>query len=206
MNKPLPAGAAAAVPSSSTELWCWRHPRAEGAAGRCIGRTNLAVDPRRAKRLAHRIRGVARRHGLPHEAWVSPLRRCCDVGRWLRRWGWRVHVDQRLRELDFGAWDGQPWTHIAWHEVEAWQADLLHHAPGGGETLAALALRVQAFVTGAGPGPRLVVTHGGWINALRVVPAGGGSVNAAHWPAPPRCGALWRQTVALPLASAGCRL
>jgi alpha-ribazole phosphatase len=187
------------LPAGSVELWCWRHPRAEGAAGRCIGRTDLPVDPRRARRLAHRIRTIARRHGLPREASVSPLRRCRDVGRWLRRWGWAVAVDERLLELDFGAWDGRPWSQIAWADVDAWQADLLHHAPGGGETLHTLAGRVRAFSSSAAPGPRLVVTHGGWINALRVVVAGGdGPLDAAHWPAPVRCGGLWRQVLQVP--------
>jgi len=173
------------------ELWCWRHPRARGADGRCIGRTDLAVDPRRAKRLAHRIRAAARANGLPREVCVSPLARCRDVGRWLRRWGWRVQVDARLREVDFGHWDGRGWDQIAWAEVEAWQADLLQHAPGGGESLAALALRVQAFAA-EGQGTRLVVSHGGWLNALRVVPPGSAKLAAKDWPAPPRHGALLR--------------
>lgn len=184
----------------SVDLWCWRHPLAEGAAGRCIGRTDLAVDPRRAKRLAHRIRATARRHALPRQVWVSPLRRCRDVGRWLRRWGWRVQVDERLAELDFGAWDGLPWSQIAWAEVMAWQADLLHHAPGGGQSLHALAGIVSAFARDAGPGTRLVVTHGGWINALRAAVApDAGSVDAVRWPAPVACGGLWRQDLRLML-------
>lgn len=172
---------------SMVELWCWRHPRADGAAGRCIGRTDLAVDPRRAKRLAHRVRDAARRHRLPQAVWVSPLRRCRDVGRWLRRWGWRVHVDTRLRELDFGRWDGRRWDDIPWAEVEAWQADLLHHAPGGGETLQALAVRVQAFAAGH-DGCVLLVGHGGWINAARAVPPGCTVLPAAAWPAAPKHG------------------
>jgi alpha-ribazole phosphatase len=199
------------APAHAVDLWCWRHPRAEDSAGRCIGRTDLALDRRRAKRLAHRIRSAARWHGLPSAASVSPLRRCRDVGHWLRRWGWRVEVDARLQELDFGAWDGLPWSHVAWAEVEAWQADLLHHAPGGGESLHSLARRVQDFIDSAAPGPRLVVTHAGWINALRsvvtVLPpvvgragaadASGAahSIDAAQWPAPLPCGALWRQAV-----------
>ena len=191
---PAPAGARQQAPAGTGELWCWRHPRAEGAAGRCIGLTDLPVSPRRARRLAHRIRRVARLHGLPREVAVSPLRRCRDVGRWLRRWGWRVSVDERLRELDFGRWDGQCWRDIAWAEVGAWEADLLHHAPGGGESLAVLAQRVHAYAADAAraAAPCIVVSHGGWINALRAVPPGLSHLPSASWPAAPCCGALVR--------------
>ena len=183
---------------SAPLLWCWRHPRAIGASGRCIGQTDIAVDPRKARRLAHRIRAAVRHHGLLREVWVSPLQRSRDVGRVLAGWGWRVHVDARLMELNFGAWDGQPWSQIAWAEVEAWQADLLHHAPGGaahGETLALLAQRVQAFLAEAQAQgrPRLVVTHGGWLNALQQLPLllpPAVRLAVADWPAAPRHGAL----------------
>ena len=174
------------------EFWCWRHTAARGAAGRCIGRTDVAVDPRRAKRLAHRLRQQARRHGLPRVAWVSPLQRAAAVGAWLRRWGWRVQVDVRLAELDFGAWDGRPWSEVPWSEVEAWQQDLLHHAPGGGESLLQLAARVQAFARDAPPGPCQLVSHGGWVHALLHAPPGLQTLAAAAWPAPPRHGSLTR--------------
>ncbi len=181
-------------PPARPLLWCWRHPRAIGAAGRSIGRTDIAVDQRKARRLAHRVRALARREGLAREVWVSPLARSRDVGRHLARWGWRVHVDVRLAEMDFGCWDGRPWSDIAWAEVEDWQQDLLHHAPGGGETLAQLAARVQAFVadTTASGAPRLVVGHGGWLNALlqlpRLLPPAQ-ALAACDWPAPPGHGA-----------------
>lgn len=185
------------APASLPLLWCWRHPRALGAAGRCIGQTELPVDPRKARRLAHRIRAAVRRHGLPRQLWVSPLARARDVGRVLAGWGFEVRVDARLAELHFGAWDGQPWAAVAWAEVEAWQAELLHRPAGGaaGESLARLAQRVQAFVaeTQAAGTPRLVVTHGGWLNALallpRLLPPAQG-LPACAWPAPPRHGAL----------------
>ena len=61
-------------------LYAWRHPRAIGAEGRCIGRTDLHVDPRRAKRLAHRIRALARRQRLPRIVITSPLQRSRAVG------------------------------------------------------------------------------------------------------------------------------
>ena len=171
-------------------LLAWRHPKARGGAGRCIGQTDLAVDPRKAKRLAHRIRAVARRENLPRQVTVSSLRRAGDVGRWLARWGWRVQVDARLNELHFGAWDGRAWSDIAWAEVQAWQDDLLHHAPGGGESLAMLVARAQSFLAEPAPPVRLVVTHGGWMNAWLHVPPGALAVPACNWPPAPKHGSL----------------
>lgn len=174
------------------DLWLWRHPRATGAAGRCIGQTDLPVDRRRAKRLAQRIRRAARLHHLPRVVWTSPLRRCADVGRWLARWGWQHRVDARLLELDFGRWDGQPWAAIAHADVAAWEADFAHHAPGGGEALAALVARCRDFAAAraAAGAPLLVVAHAGWMQASAC--ADPLALQAATWPSAPRHGSLRR--------------
>ena len=175
-------------------LWLWRHPRADGATGRCIGRTDLRVDPRRSKRLAHRVRATARRHGLPHQVFTSPLARCRAVGAWLARWGWTHVVDERLLELDFGHWDGRPWSTVGEAEVHAWSADLLHHRPGGGEPLSRLLGRVQSFCRDAPP-DALAVTHAGWMQALHLLRHANGpitAVAAASWPPPPAHGCLLR--------------
>ena len=177
------------IEQGQPELLAWRHPKMRGAAGRCIGQTDLVVDPRKAKRLAHRIRAMARRERLPRAVTTSALRRARDVGRWLARWGWQVQVDARLNEVHFGTWDGRPWADIAWAEVQTWEDDLLHHAPGGGESLAALCARVHSFLTEPAPPVRLVVTHGGWLNAWLHVPCGATAVAATGWPpAPPHMG------------------
>jgi alpha-ribazole phosphatase len=170
-------------------LLIWRHPRV-AASGRCIGRSDLPVDRRRAKRLAHRVRALARREGLVREVWTSPQVRCRAVGRWLQRWGFVHHVDDDLRELDFGAWEGHAWSEIDGADIAAWEADFLQHAPGGGESLAQLLQRVRRFVDGRS-GTSLVVGHAGWINALRCV-IDGVAPHAADWPAPPPYGGLFR--------------
>jgi alpha-ribazole phosphatase len=160
-------------------IWLFRHPKPIGAEGRCVGsRSDLAVDARKAKRLAHRIRRLARSEQLPREVLSSPLRRCAEVGRWLRRWGFRLRLDPRLRELDFGNWDGRRWAEIPQSEIDAWVADFAAYRPGGGESLHDLLARLQR------PGCALVITHGGVINALRL----GRAPSAAEWPPAPGYG------------------
>lgn len=139
-------------------LAIWRHPRPMKVAGRCIGRTEVAVDRRKAKRLAHRVRTWARREGCARVVVTSSLARSCCVGRWLRRWGWTHRIDPRLNELDFGAWDGRLWSEIDAAALGAWCNDFAAHAPGGGEPVAELLARcadflgAAAFGTGAGVG------------------------------------------------------
>lgn len=156
----------------------WRHPRPRGADGRCIGgRTDLPVDPRKAKRLAHRIRTHARRHRLPREVVTSPLDRAAAVGRWLKRWGFAWRIDAALREMDFGRWDGRPWSAIPAHEFDRWMADFCGFDFDGGEPLTALLARASAWQ----PPCALAVGHGGWINARLWR---GGAPTAATWPMP----------------------
>jgi alpha-ribazole phosphatase len=187
---------------AAATLWVWRHPRANGAAGRCIGRTDLAVDRRRAKRLAHRIRQAARRHGLPRRVLTSPLQRCAAVGRCLRHWGWRHELLPALHEMDFGDWDGLAWAQIPRQEVDAWCAAFLYHRPGGGENLQDLFARVAAWRPPSAP--VAIVAHGGWMLARRWLASGRPApTRADQWPAPPRHGECWRLPAALPPTPAG---
>ena len=165
------------------ELTVWRHARPREVEGRCIGRTDVPVDRRKSKRLAHRIRTWARRHGAPRLVLTSPLQRGADVGRWLARWGWQHRLDARLLELDFGAWDGLDWAAIPVSRVDAWCADFAQHRPGGGESVAALLARCAAFIAEA---PRAcVVGHAGWISAALWLERSGAALPWAQtWPRP----------------------
>lgn len=172
----------------------WRHPRIAGAQGRCVGaRSDPPVDARRAKRLAHRIRAVARRERLDRCVAVSPARRCRAVGRWLRRFGFAVRVDVRLLEFDFGAWDGRRWDDVPRAELDGWSADFAGYAPGGGDTLAGFLGHVRPLH--ARPPAPLLVTHGGVLSALRWLDSAGGAAvpdGAAEWPPAPACGQALR--------------
>jgi alpha-ribazole phosphatase len=171
-------------------LKVWRHLKPCGVEGLCIGRLDVAVDARRSKRLAHRIRAWARQQNAPRIVVTSPLARTADVGRWLSRWGWRHEIDARLSELDFGAWQGRAWQAIGQDEVDRWCRDFGRHRPGGGESTDALLARCRAFLSERRETPAVcIVAHAGWISAaqwLRIDRAG--SPNAEQWPAAIRYG------------------
>lgn len=169
-------------------LAVWRHPKPHGAQGRCIGRTDLAIDRRKAKRLAHRIRQWARSRNAARIVVTSDRQRSHAVGRCLARWGWQHLVDPRLNELDFGRWDGLAWARIGAIPVEAWCSDFAAHAPGGGETVSALLGRCAAFLAApGGPATLCVVGHAGWISAARWLASEASRLpTAAEWPAATR--------------------
>jgi len=167
-------------------LFLWRHPRAAGAEGRCIGRTDLPVGRRQAKRLARRIQQLARRHRLPKIVLTSPLRRGADVGRWLARWGWTHRIDPALAEVDFGCWDGLPWLSIPVADLDAWCQDFMQFRPGGGESVAQLQTREAAW---SPQDARVAVVHGGWLSAvLWRLEHGRADPASRSWPAAPKHG------------------
>jgi alpha-ribazole phosphatase len=89
----------------------------------------------------------------------------------------QCRADDRLRELDFGDWDGRPYEEVWQQEQTAvmafWQNPDASPPPGG-ETLAAFCARLQALenqlLTYPGlaqnPVHLLLLTHGGVIRGL----------------------------------------
>lgn len=82
-------------------------------------------------------------------------------------------IEPRLQELDFGAWEGQPWDAIARADLDAWAADLMGARPHGGESAAQVMARVSEWAGDAETAADAcwwVVAHAGPIRML-----------AAHW-------------------------
>lgn len=179
---------------SKPELWIWRHPKPEGVTGRCIGRTDVEVDARRARRLAYRIDARTRRAGLAKEVWTSPLLRSWRVGRALTRLGYVHHVDTRLQEMDFGDWDGRAWDDIPAVAIDTWRMHFAEHTPGGGESLTMVIERARAFLRDTRE-DRIIVGHAGWISALEFVDRP--LPDAERWPTSIPYSALQRASVNL---------
>jgi len=89
-----------------------------------------------------------------------------------------VHPEPRLREMDFGDWEGLTYAEIGRrfpHALEAWQQDPSDVAPPGGESLAQLAARVQSVYNDLGNAQSetvLLVAHGGSLQVLLCVAFG----------------------------------
>jgi alpha-ribazole phosphatase len=93
--------------------------------------------------------------------------------------------DPRLAEMDFGRWEGRPWSEVAQQEYDAWTEDFPGHRCGGGENVAALMARVaQAVDEARGEGgDALWITHGGVVRAVRLLVSGIAlPTRADEWP------------------------
>jgi len=179
------------------QIWAWRHPRPIGAEGRCIGRTDLPLDPRKALRLARQIHKTSASQRLPRMVYTSSLQRCATVGRVLSNWGWKHRIDDALLEFDFGLWDGRLWTEIQQNEIKEWADSFGRYAPGGGETLATMLNRAAGWSpqAAAATQPCVIIAHAGWMLARQWRQLHGNGLPAANqWPPAPAYGQLCRFT------------
>ena len=152
-------------------LYLVRHPKPDVPAGYCYGRTDLpAQDADTA-----RVLGALTNQGLPGAmpVYASPLQRSAILAQRLSK---APTFDARLAEMDFGAWELRHWDTIARDEIDAWNADLLHYRPGGGENVMQVAVRVAAFradIQRAGCAAALVICHAGAMRLLHAMSSGG---------------------------------
>ena len=166
--------------ASRVKLWCVRHAPV-AVTGVCYGHADvpLRIDAREAAttiRHALDAGGVALR-----EVWSSPSARTRTVAEILAaESGASLHVDPRIAELAMGEWEGRPFAEIEQTDAARfarWMAAWRTEAPPGGETLASLVARVDAWLSErrvaecAGDDARhvLAVTHAGVIRAIRAL-------------------------------------
>jgi len=100
-------------------LWIVRHARPLIAAGICYGVLDVQAD---ASATDQAVRELA--DTLPTGAVlrVSPLTRCQQMAGALctLRADLQARTDPRLREMDFGCWEGVAWDAIPQAALQAW--------------------------------------------------------------------------------------
>lgn len=143
-----------------------RHPAVTGGEGRCYGSLDLEADPAATAAVLDNHSGR-----LPAMPIVSSPKQRCTVlaARLAERFGAGFEIDDRLREIDFGAWEGLRWDQIDRAALDQWAAKPLDFRPPGGESAMMLLTRVAEFAAdhpGRASQPLLIVTHGGVIRAM----------------------------------------
>lgn len=141
-----------------------RHTRPEVAEGLCYGRLDLGLLDTFSEEAAAVLRALP----AVRRVVSSPLSRCRELARYISAAeDLPLDVDERLTEMDFGAWEGRPWSALPVRELDAWADDFMHARPHGGESVAMLQGRVREALAhwSARGEPIAVVTHSGVIRA-----------------------------------------
>lgn len=181
-------------------LWLVRHAQPLIAPGVCYGSTDVPADA-----VATQAAARALAQALPHGTRVvsSTLRRCELLMQSVQglRPDLACKTDARLREMDFGRWEGQRWDAIDRTELDAWTAAFETWRCGGGECVRDVMLRVAAAWEDVQneamdeamdeardgphdpPPPTAWITHAGVIRAATLIAQGVRRVDdARQWP------------------------
>jgi alpha-ribazole phosphatase len=173
------------------KLWLARHAVPVIDQGVCYGRLDVRADEA-ATQASARALAAALPQGLPVR--VSGLRRADQLAQALAalRGDLRPVRDERLNEMDFGAWEGVPWQDVPQADIDAWARDFARYRAGGGENVSDVLRRVaRAWADTAADDEAVWITHAGVIRAAHYLALHGGesAPSAASWPAQaPACG------------------
>lgn len=155
-----------------------RHPQPEIAPGLCYGRSDISVAPSVMQAVLAQLL-----ERVPSGVLIvsSPLQRCLTLAQALsEQLGQPPPLqDARLQEMDFGGWEGRSWEQIGRAEVAAWERNMTHYRPGGGESVVQMLRRVASCYEDlrAEGEDAIVVCHAGTIRLMRAWHEAAGDVS-----------------------------
>jgi len=164
-------------------LWIVRHARPLIAAGICYGVLDVQSDSVATDQAARELADT-----LPTGAVlrVSPLTRCQQLARALcaLRADLQARTDPRLREMDFGCWEGVAWDAIPQAALQAWTDDFGNHRFGGAESSNEVLMRVaRVWDEDHADHDAVWITHAGVARAARLLADGVRVLTRAdQWP------------------------
>ena len=149
------------------KLWLVRHAQPLIPPGICYGATDVPADAPATRQAAQAL-ALALPPGI--RVVSSPLQRCEQLVQNLRelRPELTYKIDPRLKEMNFGCWEGQRWADIAPSEIAKWTDNFGHWRFGGVESVQDVMTRVaglwdEARIAG---NEAVWVTHAGVIRAV----------------------------------------
>lgn len=132
-------------------------------SGLCYGQLDVALADSASSDMVDTLGLLPGKVG---RVFSSPLSRCLALAQKISS---EVTVDDNLRELHFGAWEGQPWSEIPRAEIDLWAQDFATKGPPQGESFSDLCQRISIALQAmhdSGADSVVCVTHGGVIRAF----------------------------------------
>ena len=164
-----------------------RHPAVAVEQGVCYGFTDVALaDEPSTSSTALAMRLATLQVPPPRVLLSSPLLRCATVAAAMAGdFGCAHSIDERLKEMNFGAWEQQRWDAIERAALDEWAADFEHARSHGGESVAQFVARVQSWLDAFGLtrecSPAYVVTHAGVIRVIASLLLGVPVARTTQW-------------------------
>lgn len=162
-----------------------RHAPVQLATGVCYGASDVEAQALSTRELRELRENMSSRLAV----WSSPLRRCRSLAEDLFPASAGLRIDARLSEMHFGEWELRRFDDIDRALIDAWAADPWHFIPPGGESAAAMSVRVLAvlhdLLRDLSQDEALIVAHAGPLRVIRGTLLG---LPREHWlnqPCPP---------------------
>nr|WP_295869277.1 alpha-ribazole phosphatase [uncultured Chitinophaga sp.] len=145
------------------EIYLIRHTTPAIESGICYGFSDIGVADTFETEVA------AIKAKLPagtFDVYSSPLQRCHQLA--VTLFGDNIHTDERLKEMNFGAWEMLAWEAIGKEELQVWADDFVQAKVPQGESYEELYTRSMAFIEEIieKGNNAVLVTHGGVIRSI----------------------------------------
>ena len=152
------------------EICIIRHTTPAIEKGVCYGQTDVPL----ADSFQLEAQAVLKKSPVGIEkVYSSPLQRCVKLGTYIaEQLCIPLAMDERLKELNFGLWEGQKWDAIEPTAIATWMDDYVYVQCPGGESYSDLAIRAGEFLRALkhqGLGSVAVVTHHGVMKAFHAL-------------------------------------
>lgn len=162
------------------DIYVIRHTSVDVPQGTCYGSTDVPLASTfagEAAQVSAQLAGVAF-----DKVFCSPLTRCRRLAAYC---GYPdAEVDSRLREVNFGAWEMRSYDDLYAREPLfcTWCDDYIHTQPPGGESMAQVLARFDAFLNDQlrdrSYGRVALFCHGGLLSLAEGRRLGGASIDA----------------------------
>ncbi len=140
---------------------------------RCYGFSDVSLAPTFQEEIANTIGKLSIEIQQDTLLFSSPLSRCMTLAQGIQQAFSieKITEDERLKEMNFGDWEGLFWSDIPEEVTMPWMQDFVNVPTPNGENFVALATRANAFwqeITARYSAKQQIVvtTHGGVIRSM----------------------------------------